>query len=257
LPFPLESLEQVQGFFWVLVRVSIIFFFLPLFGAKNIPMMWKAGFSIIIAIILAPVVPPPKVFPETLIEVLLGVISEMLMGLILSLGIKMLLTTVQMAGQFLSFQMGFAMAMAMDPQTGVQSTVLTQLLYLFTVLIFFSMDGHHLFIRALAASFEMVPPNGFTFDPHLSTELIQISGMMFLLGLKIAAPIIVALFLSNLCLGIVARTVPQVNILMVGFPINISIGLVLFTMIVANFSSVVSGLMSKMDEALNVLIRLM
>jgi flagellar biosynthetic protein FliR len=257
MPFPLESIEQMQGFFWILMRVGIIIFLLPLFGAKGIPMMWKAGFSMIIAVILTPVVPSPKMFPETFPEIVIGMISEMTMGLILSLGIKMLLTSVQMAGQFLSFQMGFAMARAMDPQTGVQSTVLTQLLYLFTVLIFFSSDGHHLFIHALAISFEIVPPNSFTFHPELSVEVTKISGMMFLLGLKIAAPIVVALFLSNLCLGIVARTVPQVNILMVGFPINITIGLILFSLIVTNFAPIVTGLIQKMDEALNVLLHLM
>ncbi|MBN1847733.1 MAG: flagellar type III secretion system protein FliR [Deltaproteobacteria bacterium] len=257
MSFPLESLEQMQGFFWVLMRISIIIFLLPLFGARGIPMMWKAGFSFIIAMILTPVVPAPNVFPETLPELVLGMISEMIMGLVLSLGIKMLFTSVQMAGQFLSFQMGFAMAQAMDPQTGVQSMVLTQLLYLFTILIFFSCDGHHLFIHALAASFEIVPPNSLQFHPQLSVEVTKISGMMFLLGLKIAAPIVVALFLSNLCLGIVARTVPQVNILMVGFPINISIGLILFSLIVMNFFPVVSGLIQEMGESLNVLLRLM
>ena len=88
-------------------------------------------------------------------------------------------------------------------------------------------------------------------------ELTKISGMMFLLGLKIAAPIIVALFLSNLCLGIVARTVPQVNILLVGFPINITIGLILFSLVIANFSPIVTTLTKKMDEALSVLLHLM
>jgi len=113
------------------------------------------------------------------------------------------------------------------------------------------------YIHAMSVSFEIVPPNSFQFHPQLSAEIIKISGMMFLLGVKIAAPVIVALFLSNLCLGIVARTVPQVNILMVGFPINISIGLILFSLIVANFAPIVSGLIQRMDEALNVLLLLM
>ena len=219
--------------------------------------MWKAGSSFVLAIVLAPVVPIPQSLPETLPEVVIGMIAEMTMGLILVLGIKMLLVSVQMAGQFLSFQMGFAMARAMDPQTGVQSTVLTQFLYLFTVLIFFSINGHHIFIHTLAESFKIVPPNSLTFDPAIADELIKISGLMFLIGLKIAAPIIVSLFLSNLCLGIVARTVPQVNILMVGFPINITLGLILFGLIIANFSPVISKIYKVMGEALNLLLRLM
>jgi flagellar biosynthesis protein FliR len=257
MPFPLESLEQMQGFFWVLVRVSILFFLMPLFGARGVPALWKAGLSMTIAIVLTPVVPPPQNLPETMPEVIIGVSAEVVMGLILAITIKMFFTTVQMAGQFMSFQMGFAMARAMDPQTGNQGTVLTQFMYLFIILIFFSIDGHHIFIRALAASFQIVPPNSFSFDPSISDALIRISGNMFLIGVKIAAPIMVAIFLSNLCLGIIARTVPQVNILMVGFPINLSIGLILVSVILRNLFPLLADLINRMGEVLMRLIQLM
>ena len=257
MSFPLESLDQLQGFFWILIRVSILFFLLPLFGAKGVPTLWKAGLSIIISIVLAPVVPPAQYYPESIPEIIIGVTAEVIMGLIIAVTIKMFFTTVQMAGQFMSFQMGFAMARAMDPQTGSQSTVLTQFMYLFTILIFFSFDGHHLFLRALASSFQVVPPNTLSFDSSISTVLIKISGNMFLVGVKIAAPIMVALFLSNLCLGIIARTVPQVNILMVGFPINLGIGLILLSFVLINISPLLSDLTTRMGEVLMGLIKLM
>lgn len=257
MPFPMESLEQMQGFFWVLVRVSILFFLLPLFEARGVPAMWKTGLSLIIAIIITPVVPSPKTFPVTTPEILIGLVSEAILGLILAFGVKVLLTSVQMAGQFMSFQMGFSMARAMDPQTGTQSTVLTQFLYLTTILIFFSIDGHHLFIHALARSFHLVPPNSFSLNFALPDLLINISGYMFLTGLKIAAPIMVALFLSNLCLGIVARTVPQVNILIIGFPINICLGLIIFSLIIVNLSPFLIDLIKKIGDALIGLIQLM
>jgi flagellar biosynthetic protein FliR len=130
--------------------------------------------------------------------------------------------------------MGFSMASAIDPQTGAQSNVLTQFIYIFTLLVFFSMDGHHMFIRVMANSFYSVPINSITFKPGIANELIKAGTTMFALGIKLAAPILVALFLSNLCLGIIARTVPQVNILMVGFPVNLSIGFVLFCLILMN-----------------------
>jgi flagellar biosynthetic protein FliR len=257
MPFPLESFEQLQGFFWILMRVSVLFFLLPLFGARGVPALWKAGLSMIMAIVLTPVVPPPKSFPETLPEIVLGMMGEVLMGLILAMTVKMFFAVVEMAGHFMSFQMGFAMARAIDPQTGAQSTVLTQFMYLFTILIFLSLDGHHLFIRALASSFYSVPPNGFSFDPSISKVLIKISGNMFLFGVKIAAPIMVALFLSHLCLGIIARTVPQVNIIMVGLPINICIGLILFSILLKNVHPILVDLIGKMGEVLIRLIQLM
>jgi flagellar biosynthetic protein FliR len=239
------------------MRVSVLFFLLPLFGAKGIPTLWKSGLSMIVAIVLTPVVPPPQSLPNTIPEIILGMLAEGIMGLILAITIKMFFAIVEMAGHFISFQMGFSMARAIDPQTGSQSTVLTQFMYLFTILIFLSLDGHHQFIRALASSFYSVPPNGISFDPLLLNVLIKISGNMFLVGVKIAAPIMVALFLSNLCLGIIARTVPQVYIIMVGFPVNLCIGLILFSILLRNVSPLLIDLTEKMGEVLIRLIQLM
>ena len=94
MPFPLESFEQLQGFFWVFVRVSIIVFMLPLFGARGLPALWKVGMSVVMAMVLLPVVPAPPSYPVTLADVLLGVLSEALVGLVLGLGISGLLTEV-------------------------------------------------------------------------------------------------------------------------------------------------------------------
>ena len=257
MPFPVESLEQMQGFFWVLVRVSIILFLLPLFGAKGIPVLWNVGFSLLLSMMLTPLVPPPETFPETTPEVLMGVVSEGMMGVLLAFGVRMLFSTVQIAGQFMSFQMGFSMAKAMDPVTGAQSAVLSQFLYLFLILIFFSIDGHHYFIQALAQSFYVVPPNSFQLKASLYTLLIRTSSQMLVIALKIAAPIIIALFLTNLALGIVARTVPQVNILMIGFPIKVTIGFIFFGFTISNLAPFVVELTKDMYRLLLEMIYLM
>ena len=257
MTFPLESLELIQGFFWILLRVSIILFMLPFFGARGIPTLWKVGVSMVIAIVITPVVPIPARFPQTVFEITLAMIAEVIMGLSLGLGVKMLFSAVQLAGQFMSFQMGFSMARAIDPNTGVQSTALSQFLYLFTVLIFFAIDGHHMFIRALARSFSVAPPSGLSFDPGLATVLIRTSARMFLIALKIAAPIMIALFLSNLCLGIVARTVPQVNILMIGFPLNIGLGLIFFGLTLSQLLPFLIGLTREIGATLMRMLELM
>ena len=257
MPFDLESVQQLQGFFWIFLRVSVLVFLLPLFGARNIPTLWKVGFSFVLAALLTPVVPVPEQMPLTTPELVLGIASEVLMGVIVVFGVVILFASVQLAGQIMSFQMGFSMARAIDPTTGVQSTALSQFLYLFTVLIFFAIDGHHLAIRAIAASFHIAPPNGLSFDPGLAEAVMRISAGMFLVGLKVAAPIMIALFLSNLCLGIVARTVPQVNILMIGFPINIGIGLILFGILLSNLSPFLTDLTRGTATAMIRLLRMM
>lgn len=256
MPFPLASIEQAEVFLWVFLRVGILFMMLPFFGARGVPVLWKVGFSLLLAAILVPVIPPPHSLPQSNPELLLGIGSEVLLGLILTLGIRMLLSAVQLAGQLLGFQMGFNMASALDPQTGSQSSVMSQFLYLFTVLVFFSIDGHHLLILALVASFEKIPPSTFFLKAPHTGYLVAVGGEMFLIGLKIAAPVMVALFLSNFCLGIVARTVPQVNILMIGFPLNIGLGLLLFGVTLGHISPFMTRLIHRMGEVMMRLIQI-
>jgi flagellar biosynthetic protein FliR len=253
----MESLDQLQGFFWIFIRIGIFLSFLPFFSARGIPAMWKVGLSFILAVVLIPVVPPPSSLPKTALEVILGVGSEILLGMVLALSVRVLLTSVQMAGQFLGFQMGFNMASTMDPVSGGQSIVVSQALNLVTVLLFFSINGHHMFIKALASSFHVVPPNAFYLNSSVVFAVLKISSEMFVIALKIAAPIMIALFLSNICLGIVARTVPQVNILMVGFPLNICLGLILFIIVLNNLGPFFEGLVRRMGEVMMGLLRIM
>lgn len=257
MTLPIVTIQQAQGFFWVFIRIGVLFFMLPFFGARGIPAMWKVGFSLLIALILFPVVPPPPVFPRTTPEVVMGIASEALLGFVLALGVRMLLAAVELAGQFMGFQMGFNIASAMDPETGGQSTVMSQFLYLFVILIFFSVNGHHMFIRALAASFYKVAPTGFHLKGPMVGGLIKVSSDMFLIAVKIAAPILIALFLSNLCLGIVARTVPQVNVLMIGFPLNICLGMILFALLILNISPFMMNFIRQMGKVLMGMIQMM
>ncbi len=241
----------------MLARVSVLFFLLPFFGARNVPALWKAGISLLLAVLLTPLVPSPPPFPATALGTAVGLASEILLGFSIALGVRIILGSVQLAGQFMGFQMGFNMASAMDPETGGQSVVISQALHLFTVLVFFSVNGHHLFIRALSESFDRVPPGSFFLTPGLVNALVALSNEMFVIALKLAAPIIIALFLSNLCLGIVARTVPQVNILMVGFPLNICLGLIFLGIVIANLGPFLTDLVGDMARSVLGLLRLM
>jgi len=247
MPMPFESYTELQGFFWVFIRISVIVFFLPLLGARGIPTTWKIGFSLALTLLLIPQVRLPTTYPETTPELLLGLAAEILFGFILVFGVRILLASVQMAGQFMGFQMGFSMARVLDPNEGTQSETLSQVLYVFTILIFLALDGHHIFIRALAVSFEAVPIHGFSLRPQIYDLVVKASGQMFVLAIKIAAPIIITLFLANLCLGIVARTVPQVNILMIGFPINIVLGMIILMLVLNGMVPLIKEIVRQMD----------
>ena len=210
-----------------------------------------------LAILLTPLIPLPRALPQTVFEIVTGLITEAMLALFLAFIVRLFLTSVQMAGHFISFQMGLAMANTVDPETGAQNTVLSQFLYLLIVLFFLAINGHHLMIHALVQSFQVVPPSGFALKPIFAEILIKVSSDMFVIAIKMAAPIMIALFLSNLCLGIVARTVPQLNILMVGFPLNIGMGLILFGLVIGNLSPFMTDIMRKIGQTLIGMIRYM
>jgi len=160
---------------------------------------------------------------------LLGV-GEVLIGTILGLAVHILLTSVQIMGQLAGFQMGFAVANVIDPIGGEQISVLAQFSYLMALLVFFAVGGHHWFIKALADSFALVPPGQFGMSASLYKQMMKLAGDMFALAVRLGAPVIGALLFTQVILGILAKTVPQMNILIVGFPLTISVGLFFLAM---------------------------
>ena len=128
-------------------------------------------------------------------------------------------------GPLAGFQMGFAIANVMDPASSLQIPILSQFLNLFALLIFFALNIHYYFIMALMASFERIPPFAARFDEQLMPFLVRLSGDVFVVALKVGAPITVALLLSNVALGLTARTVPQMQLFIVAMPLKILMGI--------------------------------
>jgi flagellar biosynthetic protein FliR len=180
--------------------------------------------------------------------------AELLLGLVLGLSVRLILTGFEMAGQFMGFQMGFTIVNVVDPQSGSQTSIMAQFSYILAILIFLMANGHHYLIQALARSFELVPPGGFVPHAEVFAKLAKLSSHMFTVALKIAAPVMSSLLLATIALGIVSKTVPQMNILIVGFPLNIGIGLVLLGF---SMSTVVPYVVRLFGQLLPVMERLM
>ncbi|MBI9076803.1 MAG: flagellar biosynthetic protein FliR [Desulfatibacillum sp.] len=226
---PLMDMNQVAVFAMILIRTSVILFMFPVFGSNLIPMPVKAGLSLLMALFLTPIVPVnPQAFPGTLLEGGLMVLSEAVIGLTLSLVVSIFFAAVQVGGQLVGYQMGFAIANVFDPVSGGQMSILSNFAFWITLVLFLVLDGHHMFIRALAHSFEIVPVGHFYPGKSLMPSMIGLASGMFSLALQLAGPAIVALLLVNAAFGIVAKIVPQINILIVAFPINVSMGLFFF-----------------------------
>jgi flagellar biosynthetic protein FliR len=225
------SYSQWAAFVLVLVRCSALIITLPFFNSPNIPTMAKAGLVLSLAVLLSSKVPvDPGRFPTRTWDFALLVGAEIIIGAILGLSVNILLTSVQIMGQLVGFQMGFAVANVIDPVGGGQISVLAQLSFLMAILTMFMVNGHHYFFKALADSFTLLPVGKVAMTKNLFDQMMHISGQMFSLAVRLGAPVIGALLFTQVCMGILAKTVPQMNILMVGFPITISVGLIFLSL---------------------------
>jgi len=223
------SQEQFKCLILILLRVSIILFMFPFFGGMMVPKPVKAGLALMITIVLFPIVrPDPRLFPENLVGSINLILSELVLGLIIGLTIRLFFAAIQLGGQLIGFQMGFAIANVLDPESGTQGSILAQLGYWVALLCFLILDGHHVLLETLANSFSVIKMGSLGIGVGIFNRISEVSGDMFAMAIKIGAPAIAALLLTSAAFGIIAKVVPQVNILIVAFPIKIVVGLFFF-----------------------------
>ena len=245
-------------FVLVLVRVSTMFFMMPIFDSRTIPMTVKACISLMLAWCLAPVVHlSPDIFPVTTLGFFILVLQEVLVGIILSLLLKLVFAGLQVAGQMVGVQMGLSVANIMDPQTGVQSVIVAQFAYMIALLLFLVANGHHAILRALYESFEILPPGTLVLNGTLYKIVMLMGHEMFVLSIKLMAPVMAILFLSQVGLGILAKLVPQINMLMVSFSLNVALGLFFFGLTLQFFWPVLARSLNKAVHLLPLALRAM
>jgi flagellar biosynthetic protein FliR len=221
------SFSQFESLVFIMMRVAPILFMMPLLSSRNLPHRLKAGLTLAVSFVLWPVVKvEPFLFPSGLFGFAFYMFSEFMIGFLLGLSIRLIFAGIQLAGEFIGFQMGFAMANVLDPQSGMDTTLMAQFHYLLGLLIFLSIDGHHWFFKALIQSFHLLSPGEFYLQKGLYQHFLNLSGKMFLIAIQIVAPVLAILILVQIALGLVSKMVPQVNILISSFPLTISLGLV-------------------------------
>ncbi len=218
--------DEVRVFTLILIRISIILFLFPVYGSPMFPALAKAGLALLMTFILYPVVDvTPSHFPVTFVEAGVLMVSEFIIGMIIGLTIRFFFASVQMAGQVIGFQMGFSMINVVDPQSGDNVSIMEQIGYWVAILLFLQFNGHHFVITALVESFKVIKPGVFYLRPEFVKHFLILSKDIFIVGLKIGAPVIAALLCTSACFGICAKFVPQMNIMIVAFPLKIVIGL--------------------------------
>ncbi|GGD68257.1 flagellar biosynthetic protein FliR [Paenibacillus nasutitermitis] len=194
-------------------------------------------------------------------EYILAIIREILVGVLLGFTAYLFFAAIQTAGGFMDLQIGFGMANVIDPMTGASSPLLANLKFMVATLIFLSVNGHHFFITALLDSYQWVPLSNSLFSHiykgNISTFLVHTFAETFMLALQMSAPIIVAMFLTDVGLGFLARTAPQYNIFVIGIPIKIIVGLLMLVVLLpgmlAIFEHLFTQLFAAMQELLGII----
>ena len=219
--------NHIGIFLLVLTRVSAIFLIAPFLGSRNIPVVIRVCASVAMTFVLFPIVLSQGVInlPDTLIGYAFVVFTELLVGWIIGFAASLTFSAIHMAGQLLDMQVGFGVVNVLDPTTGQQVPIIGSFKYNLAIIIFVVTNGHHLLLTGLFESFKLVPIFGAVFNPSLTEIMVNLVWGIFTVAIKISIPVLVAIILTDVALGVLARTMPQMNIFVVGIPAKIMVGL--------------------------------
>lgn len=254
--FEYIDINSLPIFLLIFARVLAFFVAMPLFSYRTIPTMFKIGFSFFMALIMLNTVDATTlVIDHTFIFLL---VKEVLVGLFIGLIAYIIISAIQVAGGFVDFQMGFAIANVMDPQTGAQSPLTGQYFYMFALLFLLAVDGHHLIIDGIYNSYAFIPVESFVpfGDRSIADFVIDSFNYMFVAAFQMAIPIVGTLFLVDIALGIIARTVPQLNVFVVGLPLKILVSFLAIFVFLALYITIVENLFSAMFNTMRQLMQL-
>jgi flagellar biosynthetic protein FliR len=249
------TLEQFLAYGLMLVRVSVLFVTAPVLGNTRIPGQVKAALSMAVTLLLylsyrgggATITAPTNVFQ------LVGAVGgEVFAGMLIGYSAYLLFSGIQMAGQIVDIQIGYGMVNVLDPAGGSQVSILGQFYYLVAMLFFLAVDGHHALLKAMGDSFTLLPPGSISWFDKAAVAGPLLSGFftkLFIIAFQVAAPSIAVLFLTNLSMGLLSRTIPQMNVFIVGMPLNIIVGLMVTILSLKLLGTVLSSVSGQVGSS--------
>lgn len=238
-------IAKLLAFTMILTRLAAFFLVAPVFSWNTIPTRVKAAMAVLLAIFFAMII-PVSVAPQDVnaVGAALLITNEAAYGMVMGLVSVLLFSVVRVAGRIIERQMGLALAEVVDPFTQERGQPLGMLLEIIFILMFFSVNGHHIFLRVLARSYETFPPGRVPSASIMVAGTVQASSTMLLAGLRLAAPLLGAFMLMMVVMAILARVVPEMNILFLSLPLRVGLGLLMMAL----FLPVVSTYISEFTE---------
>lgn len=220
--------SEVVTFMMVFARAGALIIAAPFWGSRMVPLPVRTWIAAVLAIATYPSV-SGATLPGgiNLLSITLALFGELFLGLVLGWTAQLVFTGLRLAGQAIEMKSGLGFVQLVDPHEGSSTGLFSAFLEVLAGLVFFALNGHHLLVQALVSSYSVFPLAGEKFVPRLLQGLISSGGEIFAIGLRVSAPVVIGLILSDIVLGILSRALPQMNIFMVAQPLQFGLGMVL------------------------------
>jgi flagellar biosynthetic protein FliR len=240
------------AFILLFTRFTALFMAVPIFSHMNIPMSVKGAMAFFFTVFFFGAVPPLNI-PTDALSLTVAILGELLFGLAVGVVLQLAYHVITFAGGQISFMMGFSLASAIDPQSGVSMPIISQFLALMALMVLLVFDLHHWILLYASASISAVPLGGFMMTPSLFQYIMHAMTNMFVVGFMIAFPITALSMLADLIFGMLMKTMPQFNLLVIGMPIKIAVS---FVVLMVTLGATLLIVTSQTQDAYNFLEKL-
>ncbi len=252
----MDIVNQIPAFMLVLTRILAMFTIVPVLSQRGVPAQFRVGLGFFIALAAS----AGLNLEETLIPIdgnyVFLVVKEFTIGIMMGFMATLFMAALQTAGHIIDVEMGFGMVNVVDPQSGTQVPIMGFFKYYIATLIFLSLNIHHIVILAYIESFQYIPLGGIYLEGRYAEFVVSSFANMFLIAIKIAAPVAFTLLIATVALGITARTVPQMNVFVVGMPLKIGLGLIFMIVSLPTFLFMIDILFTEMLESIHIMVQI-
>lgn len=255
IPFGIAA-NAIDVFLLVFVRMTGLFVVAPIFSRRNLPSALKIGLAFILSVLLMNVIEVPNLENYTNIyQYVLLIAKEFLVGITIGYVAYLVYIAIYVAGQLIDMQVGFGMVNVIDPMSNIQIPITANFYFIISMLLFLLANGHHMLIRALFESYNFIPLGTASFGTELMNDILRAFGNIFVIGFRIAAPIVAAILITDVTLGVISKTVPQMNVFVIGMPLKILIGVTVMILTIPMFVNIVESLVTGMGSEMMNFIR--
>ncbi len=252
----MQFLDNIPWVLLVFARLTSFMVSAPFFSTRTTPNLLKVGMGALLTLLIMPTLPSLENVPVDMLAYSFWLLKEVIVGLVLGYAAALTFTAVRIAGGLVDWQMGFAMATLLDPESQSNNTLIGQFVYLVQILLFLAVNGHHMLLMGISYSFSLIPITAAAFDTGFVIAIVKVFIEMFSLGVRIAAPFMVVFLFCDLALGIMARSVPQLNVFILSFPLKTAFGLVTMVAIMPLMVVFVNHIIAEMERNMTIMMGL-